>query len=143
MAGNENSGRDPIFPLSEKELKEKFDQYKADLEEGKFARASMPHFIAYIGCLEDEVKEFIEKYSGEPRSAYYRRARIMRQVVQWMRGQVFSSKDWTGQQARLAGAHLERNYGDGVTYNAKDGSGPQEVLVSFGGNDPRAKEAAK
>ena len=36
MAGNEKSGRNPTFHLSEKELEEKINRYKKDLNNGEF-----------------------------------------------------------------------------------------------------------
>lgn len=144
MAGNENSGRNPAFPLTEKELAEKFEQYKLDLQEGKFARASWPHFVSYIGCLEDELFQFIQQYSDEPKSAYYRRARALRGVSQYIRGQTCSAKEWNGQMTAFAKLLLGQDIGDGITYKDKEGNtGPVVVNVLMGGNDPRAKEAAK
>ena len=144
MAGNTNSGRNPVFPLSEEELDKKFEQYKADLAAGEFARASWSHFMAYIGCLENEVKEFIETYSRDPKSAYYRRARRLMGVDQYMQGQYCSSKEWSGQQTGLAKTLIGHNNGSGIFCREKDQqTGPVEVRISIGGDDPRAKEAAK
>lgn len=144
MAGNGNSGKNPTFHLSEKELETKIEQYKLDLENGLFARASWPHFVSYIGCLENELEEFIKKYSEDTKSAYYTRARTLRGVLQFMRGQIFSAKEWTGQQAQLARSHISRDYGDGIAYKDKDSnSGDVKFTVIFGSGDERAKEAAK
>ena len=144
MAGNSNSGRNPVFELSEKELANKIEQYKQDLEEGKCARASWPHFTSYINCLEDEVKECMACYSDQPKSAYYKRARMLREVLQFIRGEIFSSKAWTGQQAQLAKLHGAKDYGDGIVYKDKDtNTGPTSINICFGDGDPRAAEAAK
>ncbi len=144
MAGNSNSGRTPVFELSEKELASKIQQYKQDLEDGCFARASWPHFASYIGCLEDELREFIAEYSDKKESAYYRRARMLREVLQFIRGEIFSSKAWTGQQAQLAKLHGAKDYGDGIVYKEKEsGNGPSSISILFGDGDPRSAEAAK
>ena len=52
MAGNANSGRNATFHLSEKELLKAIDRYKLDLQNGEFARASWPHFAAYLDSTE-------------------------------------------------------------------------------------------
>ena len=145
MAGNEKSGRLPTFHLSEKELTEKFEQYRADLEAGKIARASVAHFCFYIGMTEDRLKDFIREYSEKPESAYYRRAWQLRGYLQFFRGELCSAKSWDGQQSSKAAMLLGQDYGDGIVYKSKDDkqSGPVEVKISFGGDDKRAKEAAK
>jgi len=144
MAGNTNSGRIPEFHLSEKELETLIDQYKADLDQKKFARASWAHFIDYIGTTEDKVKEFIQKYSDKPESAYWRRARMLRGVLQFIRGQLCSAEAWNGQMSGWAKMLISQDYGDGIAYKSKEtDSGPVEVKISFGGNDKRARDAAK
>lgn len=143
MAGNSNSGRTPVFELSEKELASKIEQYKRDLEEGRFARASWPHFASYIGCLEDEIKEFIAEYSDKKDSAYYKRVRMLRGVLQFIRGEIFSSKAWTGQQAQLAKLHGAKDYGDGIVYKDKETNPPSSISILFGDGDPRSEEASK
>ena len=69
MAGNGNSGRNPTFHLSEKELSQKITKYKMDLEEGKFARASWPHFAAYLDSTEAELAEVMKQ--GESKGSAY------------------------------------------------------------------------
>lgn len=61
MAGNEKSGRNPTFHLTEAELQAKIEQYKAELQAGVFARASWPHFAAYLDSTEAELAEVIEQ----------------------------------------------------------------------------------
>ena len=69
---------------------------------------------------------------------------MLRGVLQFIRGEIFSSKAWTGQQAQLAKLHGAKDFGDGIVYKEKDGTaGPAEVRILFGGQDERAKEAAK
>lgn len=145
MAGNANSGRNATFHLSEKELEEKFEQYRKDLAENKFARASWAHFCFYIGTTEDRLKEFIQEYSEKPESAYYRRAWALRGYLQFFRGELCSSESWNGQQSNKAKLLLGQDHGDGIVYRDKDEkqTGPVEVRISFGGQDKRAKDAAK
>ena len=145
MAGNENSGRNKVFSLSEKELEAKFDKYKSDLEAGAFARASVAHFCFEIGTTEDQLKWFIQEYSEKPESAYYRRAWMLRGYLQFFRGQLCSAKSWDGQQSSKAQLLLSQDYGDGIVYKAKDDkqTGPVEGKISFGSGDPRSKEASK
>ena len=94
---------------------------------------------------EDRLKDFIREYSEKPESAYYRRAWQLRGYLQFFRGELCSAKSWDGQQSSKAAMLLGQDYGDGIVYKSKDDkqSGPVEVKISFGGDDKRAKEAAK
>jgi hypothetical protein len=144
VAGNGNSGRNPVFPLSEKELAEKFEQYKDDLAAGKFARPSWSHFNSYIGCLETETKEFMQTYYKDAKSAYYRRARMLMGVDQYMQGQLCSSKEWSGQQTGVAKMLIEHDNGSGIVCRGKEQQdGPKEMICLFGNGDLRAELAAK
>lgn len=86
MAGNGNSGRIPTFHLSEKELSAKIEQYKMDLNDGKFARASWPHFAAYLDSTEADLALVIEQGSSKE-SAYRGRAEALKKMATWVRGQ--------------------------------------------------------
>ena len=145
MAGNGNSGRNPTFHLSEKQLAEKFEEYRKDLDSGKFARGSVPHFCFYIGTTEDRLREFIREYSEKPESAYYRRAWQLRGYLQFFRGELCSAKSWDGQQSSKAQTLLDQDFGDGITYKTKGDKqgGKVEVVIKFGNGDDRAKDAAK
>lgn len=72
MPGNENSGRIPTFHLSEKDLAEKIEQYKKGLENGEFARASWPHFAAFLDSTEADLAKVIEQ-GADKKSAYWGR----------------------------------------------------------------------
>ena len=144
MAGNGNSGRNPTFHLSEKELGQKITQYKVDLENGKFARASWPHFAAYLDSTEAELAEVIKQ--GESKSsAYWGRGEMLKKMLTWVRGQMMSAQGWNGQLTSRAIFALKQDHGDGVKWTDQDAkqTGPVEVRISFGGDDPRAKQAAK
>ena len=144
MAGNGNSGRNPTFHLSEKQLAEKINQYKTDLENGEFARASWPHFAAYLDSTEADLAEVI-KQGAEKNSAYRGRAELLKKMLTWVRGQMMSAAGWNGQLTSRAIFALKQDQGDGVKWTDQDNkqTGPVEIKISFGGDDPRAKKAAK
>lgn len=144
MAGNGNSGRNPSFHLSEKELSQKIEKYKEDLSAGTFARASWPHFAAYLDSTEAELAEVIEA-GTKKESAYRGRAELLKKMATWVRGQMMSAQGWNGQLTSRAIFALKQDIGDGVKWTDQDSkqTGPVEVKISFGGDDPRAKQAAK
>ena len=144
MAGNEKSGRNPTFHLSEKELSAKIEKYKADLEAGVFVRASWPHFAAFLDSTEEELRQVIEQGSTRI-SAYYGRAELLKKMATWVRGQMMSAQGWNGQLTSRAIFALKQDIGDGVKWTDQDQkqTGPVEVKISFGGSDSRAKEASK
>ena len=145
MAQNKKQGRKAAFHLSEAELAEKIQSYKTDLKAGLFARASWAHFVDYIGTTEDRIKMFIREYSLKPESRYYQRAMMLRGVLQFMRGQMCSAESWSGPMSSRAQMLMAQDYGDGIVYRAKEETvqQPQQLQVRFGGDDPRAKEAAQ
>lgn len=144
LAGNKDSGRVLAFKMSEKELKAAIEQYKLDAENGKFPRASWPHFCARLGYTEGEVAEVIQR-GGEVVGAYSERAVLLQRMLTWIRGEMLSGAGWSGQNQTKAIFALKQNHGDGVAYADGNGkqSGPVEVKISFGGNDARAKKAGK
>lgn len=144
MAGNGNSGRAPKFALSETELAERIEKYKNDVQTGVIVRASWPHFAASLDCTEKDLAE-IMAIDEDGQSAYIGRARMLKKMLTWVRGQMLSSAGWNGQMTARAIFALKQDHGDGVQYRDKDngGGGPTEVRVVFGGDDPRAKKAAK
>lgn len=144
MAGNENSGRIPTFHLSEKELAAKIEQYKSGLESGEFARASWPHFAAFLDSTEADLAKVIEQ-GTKKESAYWGRAELLKKMATWVRGQYMSASGWNGQLTSRAIFALKQDIGDGVKWTDQDAkqTGPVEVKVSFGGDDPRAKKASK
>lgn len=144
MAGNANSGVKPIFHMSERQLAQAVDQYKQDLSEGVFARASWPHFAAYLDSTEQELAKVIEA-GVDKGSAYNGRAEILKKMATWVRGQYMSAPGWNGQLTSRAIFALKQDIGDGVKWSDQDTkqTGPVEVRISFGGQDKRAKDAAK
>lgn len=144
MAGNEKSGRNPTFHLSEEQLNQKIETYKQELKDGVFARASWPHFAAYLDSTEAELAEVIEQ-GAKRESAYWGRGKALKKMATWVRGQYMSASGWNGQLTSRAIFALKQDIGDGVKWTDQDAkqTGPVEVQVSFGGGDPRAKKAAK
>lgn len=144
MAGNANSGVKPIFHMSEKQLAQAVEQYKQDLSDGVFTRASWPHFAAYLDSTEQELAKVIEA-GADKGSAYNGRAEILKKMATWVRGQYMSAPGWNGQLTSRAIFALKQDIGDGVKWSDQDTkqTGPVEVRISFGGQDKRAKDAAK
>lgn len=145
MAGNGNSGRNPTFHLSENDLNRKIEQYKQDLQNGEFARASWPHFAAYLDSTEKDLAE-VMAMDGKRESAYCGRARALKKMATWMRGQYASGNGWSAPAVSSKAVFaLKQDIGDGIKWTDQEGkqTGPMEVKISFGGDDPRAKKAAK
>ena len=144
LAGNSNSGRNVTFAVSENELQKAIAKYKNDVESGAIARASWPHFCSVLDCTEEEVAA-VMGMSGENGSAYQRRAKMLKKMATWVRGQMMSSAGWNGQMTARAIFALKQDLGDGVRWTDRDtgNTGPTSLNVVFGGGDPRAKDAAK
>jgi hypothetical protein len=144
VAGNGNSGRNPAFHLSEKELAEKIRKYKEDLKNGEFARASWPHFAAYLDSTEQDLTDVI-KQGAAANSAYKGRAELLKKMLTWTRGQMMSAQGWNGQLTSRAIFALKQDHGDGVKWSDQESkqTGPVEIKILLGGDDPRAKDAAK
>jgi hypothetical protein len=144
MAGNASSGNILAFRMSENELKHEIDKYKEDLDNGKFPRASWPHFCARLGYTEREVEEVIRR-GEEVKGAYYDRAMMLKRHLTWIRGEMLSGTRWAGQNQTKAIFALKQDHGDGVRYEDKDskGNGTIKLEVGFGGSDPRGRKASK
>jgi hypothetical protein len=58
---------------------------------------------------------------------------------------MMSAQGWNGQLTSRAIFALKQDIGDGVKWTDGDAkqTGPVEVKISFGGDDPRSKKAAK
>lgn len=145
MAGNANSGRNATFHLSEKELAEKIEKYRAAYKAEEFEHMSAPHFYTFIGCLEREAVAFIEEYREDTKSIYYRRARMLEGFLQEISGEILSSGRWKAHQVPLARMHLEKDHGDGITYKetGKKQAETAHIEIAFAKGDPRAEDAAK
>ena len=130
--------------MSEAELAKYIEKYKDDVQNGLIIRASWPHFCATLDCTEADLAEIMAIDEGS-QSAYIGRGRLLKKMLTWCRGQMLSAPGWNGQMTARAIFALKQDHGDGVVYRDKDngGGGPVEVKVLFGGDDPRAKKAAK
>lgn len=144
MAGNGNSGRLPTFSMSEKALENHINDYKRQVDDGTIVRASWPHFAATLDCTEADLAE-VMALADTPSSAYRVRGRMLKKMLTWCRGQIMSAPGWNGQMTSKGIFFLKQDHGDGVKYTDKDdkSTGPVEIKVSFGGDDPRAKKASK
>ena len=144
MAGNQDSGRVLAFKLSDKELDRKIEEYKALVNAEEIPRASWANFCAFLGYTEAEVAEVVTR-GIEVKGAYYERAVSLKRMMTWVRGQLSSGKGWNGQNQSRAIFLMKQDHGDGVRYTDQDAknTGPVEVKISFGGNDPRSKKAGK
>lgn len=144
MAGNQDSGRVLAFKLSDKELDRKIEEYKGLVNAEEIPRASWANFCAFLGYTEAEVAEVVTR-GIEVKGAYYERAVALKRMMTWVRGQLSSGKGWNGQNQSRAIFLMKQDHGDGVRYTDQDAknTGPVEVKISFGGNDPRSKKAGK
>jgi hypothetical protein len=146
MAGNTSSGNVLVFRMTEEQLAQAIDKYKIDLENGKFQRASWPHFCARLGYTEQEVQEVIRR-GDEVKGAYFERAQMLKRMLTWIRGEMLSGAGWGGQSQTKAIFALQQDYGDGLQYVNNRGSavggGNIRVELGFGGGDPRGKKAGK
>ena len=144
MAGNQDSGRVLAFKLSDKELDQRIEEYKGLVNAEEIPRASWANFCAFLGYTEAEVAEVVTR-GIEVKGAYYERAVSLKRMMTWVRGQLSSGKGWNGQNQSRAIFLMKQDHGDGVRYTDQDAknTGPVEVKISFGGNDPRSKKAGK
>ena len=144
MAGNQDSGRVLAFKLSDKELDQRIEEYKGLVNAEEIPRASWANFCAFLGYTEAEVAEVVTR-GIEVKGAYYERAVSLKRMMTWVRGQLSSGKGWNGQNQSRAIFLMKQDHGDGVRNTDQDAkyTGPVEVKISFGGNDPRSKKAGK
>lgn len=127
-------------------LEEKIRDYKQDIEDGVYKRASWPHLASYLDTTEEILATVIREGSKGRDSAYYQHAESLKRAATWVRGQMLSCAGWDGQQSSKAIFALKQDIGDGVKYTDRDDgkqSGPIRVEISFGGRDSRAKDAFK
>lgn len=147
MAGNKSSGNVLPFKMDVNTLEKAVNQYKTDMNDGKFCRASWPHFCAYLGYTEQEVQEVIER-GEDVKSAYHDRNIVLKRMLTWIRGEMLSGTGWSGQNQTKAIFALQQDYGDGTKYannhmNRDKGPGKVVFNVSFGDGDARGRKAAK
>lgn len=148
MAETDNLGKIPGFTITDKELQAKIDLYKARTDSGEIPLPSWPDFCSFLGITDDVLDEVMErglqkKENGE--SAYYGRATQLKNMGLWCEAQLVSNPNWGGKMAVKAMFLLKQGFGRSRKY-ADEKTGKKEALkveLSFGGNDARAKKAAK
>ena len=145
MAGNKESGKKINFSMSEKELTQKISEYQDAVESGDFGATFMPqwdHFCAFLGLCRDDVQECYDKGSSGD-NAYSKRAEMLKKHETWIFGQMFAR---CGRNTAIAIYLSKQKRLDGSRYSDQDlkgSNGPAKVVISFGGDDPRAKKAGK
>ena len=145
MAGNENSGGIIRFKLSEKKFEEKINAYKNGTADGTIPAPCPSDWYVFIDQDLESMRELM-RYRANKESAYYNRAWMAKRMLDWCRNQLNVHPFWSTSGAKIkAMMLLKQDWGDGEQYREQDAksSGPSTVKVVFGGNDPRAKKAAK
>lgn len=149
MANNDNSGKIPGFTMTDKELREKIEAYKAMVDNDLKPLPSWPDFCTFLGVSSDVLDEVMERgldKKGNEKSAYYERALMLKSMGEWCEAQLVSNPNWGGKMAVKAmfllkqGLGGTRKYADEKTQKI---TGPSKVELNFGGGDPRAKKAGK
>ena len=147
MAVSDNSGKIPVFTITDKELQEKIDIYKARTDSGEIPLPSWPDFCSFLGIGDDILDEVMESglQKKDNESAYYGRALMLKNMGHWCEAQLVSNPNWGGKMAVKAMFLLKQGFGRSRKY-ADEKTGKKEALkveLSFGGNDARSKKAAK
>ena len=147
MAEFDNLGKIPGFTITDKELKEKINQYKDKTISGEIPLPSWPDFCSFLGIGDDVLDEVMERglQKKENESAYYGRAMMLKNMGLWCEAQLVSNPNWGGKMAVKAMFLLKQGFGKSRKYtDEKNGKKePVKVELSFGGNDARAKKASK
>ena len=149
MAGNDNTGKIPGFTLTDKELRESIDKYKAMTDDGSKPLPSWPDFCTFLGVGSNVLDEVMERgldKKGNEKSAYYERALMLKSMGEWCEAQLVSNPNWGGKMAVKAMFLLKQGLGGTRKYvdeKAQKITGPGKVELHFGAGDPRAKKAGK
>lgn len=149
MANNDNSGKIPGFTITEKELREKIDSYKAMVDSEQKPLPSWPDFCTFLGVGANVLDEVMERgldKKGNEKSAYYERALLLKSMGEWCEAQLVSNPNWGGKMAVKAMFLLKQGLGGTRKYTDEKMqkiTGPGKVELHFGGGDPRAKKAGK
>lgn len=136
------------FSMDEKELNSKINDYKQMTADGTIELPSWSDFCSRAGITEAIAAEVMERAEDGPTSAYYERGRALSLLWQWCRAQYMSAPGWSATAARCTKAlALYRMLPCGderARPSAVQGkAGVKELVISFGANDKRAKEAGK
>ena len=132
--------------LTDEELNDKIARYKTMTEAGAIELPSWSDFVSRAGMTEAVCAEVMERGAEGPYSAYYNRARALGDFWQWCRGQYISNPAWSATAARCQKALAMYRMTPGGDERARPAaagakSGPSELVITFGANDKRAKDA--
>lgn len=109
---------------------------------------SLPHFLTFVNrtyhtrYTEKDIAETLN-YGNENTNKKWKA--VLKIVLLGFRGEYFSNLNWTGNMSTKAMLALGKDYGDGVTYNAKSNEkqGIESLQVLFGDGDTRGTAASK
>ena len=137
------------FNYTEKELCQRIQEYKDLSNSGDIRLPSWPDFCCFVDCDSDTLEEVMNqgvKMTGNVRSAYYSRAMALKSMRRWCEAQLVSNPNWGGSMGVKSMMLLKQGFGGGKKYideRTNKPTGPEKIVVSFGGGDPRGKKAAK
>lgn len=142
----QKKGRVAGCDLTDEQLNDQIARYKTMTEAGAIELPSWSDFVARAGLTEAVCAEVMERGADGPYSAYYTRARALGDFWQWCRGQYMSNPAWSATAARCQKALAMYRMTPGGEERARPAataakSGPSELVITFGGNDRRAREA--
>lgn len=135
MAGNKNSGYLIAFRLSEKELEKKMEAFKREYGEGQHGMVTWELFCSYLGYSVKEVRECYQRGKAK-KCAYTERALMLDKYYTDIRAMMFAT---SSRQQSLA-KHLASTNLLAPEEDQKEVQ-QQQIVIVFGGTDPRAKEA--
>lgn len=128
MAAYADNGVITGFNYTEKELESIVNKYKKGVENGEFLNPCPPQFYAFAGINRDIVRTVIIA-GNKDRSAYKKRAELLKSTLQWLRGEMASEIHWQGNKSIKTMFLLKQDWGDGIALEDKP--------------DPRAKRGNK
>lgn len=136
------------FDMDDKALESKIFEYKTMTANGTIELPSWSDFCSRAGITEAIAAEVMERAEDGPRSAYYGRGRALSLLWQWCRAQYMSAPGWSATAARCTKALALYRMLPGGEERARPSAvqgkaGVKELVISFGANDRRAKEAGK
>lgn len=128
MAGNENSGNGLPFRLSEGQLRDRIDEFRAVFGGGSRGMVTWARFCAFLGYSEAEVRECYLR-GKEGKNAYTGRAEILGRFATECKAMVAE----TAEAVSLARDEIAR---DPLKPEGK-GDAPPEIRILAGNGDGR------
>lgn len=134
------------FDMDDDTLNGLISRYKDMTAAGAIELPSWSDFVARAGLTEAVCAEVMERGAEGPYSAYYSRGKALGDLWQWCRGQYISNPNWGATAARVNKAMMLYRMTPGGDERARPAAapvkvGPSELVISFGANDKRAREA--